>query len=94
MMKILETERWQKGTNPHEIVLLQQQQEEDKVGSTTTQETKSANSSAVGPPKGMALMRIPPVNTGVPHPEARKAEGRDEYERSEAWLLPRGWIPF
>jgi hypothetical protein len=28
MMKILEAERWLKGTNPREVVLLQQQQDE------------------------------------------------------------------
>jgi hypothetical protein len=36
----------------------------------------------------------PPDNTGAPHLEARKAEGRDECERSKAWLLPRRSIPF
>jgi hypothetical protein len=55
MMKILEAERWKKGANPHEIALLQQQREGDKIGSTTAQETKSASSSAVRPPEGMAL---------------------------------------
>jgi hypothetical protein len=94
MMKILEAERWQKSANPRKVALLQQQQEEDKIGSTTAQETKSASSPAVRPPEGVALTRIPPVNTGVPHPEARKAEGRDECKRSEAWLLPEGWTPF
>ena len=89
MMKILEAERWQKSANPHEVVLLQQQQEEDKIGSTTAQETKSASSPAVRP-LGVALTRIPPANTGAPHPEARKAKGRDECKRSEAWLLPEG----
>jgi hypothetical protein len=93
-MKILEAERWQKSTNPHEVALLQQQQEEDKIGSTTAQETKSASSSAVRPSEGVALTWIPPVNTGAPHPEAQKAKGRDECERSEAWLLPGGWTPF
>jgi hypothetical protein len=39
---------------------------------------------------GVALTRIPPANTGAPHPEAQKAEGHDEYKRSEAWLLPEG----
>jgi hypothetical protein len=89
MMKILEVERWQKSVNPHEVALLQQQQEEDKIGSTTTQETKSASSLAVRP-LGVPLTRIPPTNTGVPHPEARKVEGRGECKRSEAWLLPEG----
>jgi hypothetical protein len=32
----------------------------------------------------------PPANTGAPHLEARKAEGRDECQKSEAWLLPGG----
>jgi hypothetical protein len=32
MMKILETERWLKGANPREVVLLQQQQDEGNVG--------------------------------------------------------------
>jgi hypothetical protein len=88
MMKILEAERWQKSANPHEVVLLQQQQE-DKIGSTTVQEMKSASSPVVRPLE-VALTRIPPANTGVPHPEARKAEGRGECKRSEAWLLPEG----
>jgi hypothetical protein len=35
-------------------------------------------------------MRIPPANTGAPHLEAQKAEGRGEGKRSEAWLLPEG----
>jgi hypothetical protein len=26
----------------------------------------------------------------LPHPEARKAEGRGKCKRSEAWLLPEG----
>jgi hypothetical protein len=90
MIKILEAERWQKNANPREVALLQQQQEEDKIGSTTAQEMKSASSPAVRQPEGVALTRIPPVNTGAPHPEARKVEGRDECKRSEAWLLPEG----
>jgi hypothetical protein len=45
---------------------------------------------AVRPPEGVALTWIPPVNTGAPHPEAQKVEGRDECKRSEAWLLPEG----
>jgi hypothetical protein len=32
MMKILEAERWLKGANPREVVLLQQQQDEGNVG--------------------------------------------------------------
>jgi hypothetical protein len=32
MMKILEVERWLKGANPREVVLLQQQQEEGNAG--------------------------------------------------------------
>jgi hypothetical protein len=36
----------------------------------------------------------PLENTGAPHLEARKAEGRDECERSKAWLLPGRSIPF
>jgi hypothetical protein len=94
MMKILEAKRWQTGANPHEIALLQQQQEEDKISSASAQEMKSASSPMVRPSEGVALTRTPPVNTSAPHPEARKVEGRDECERSEAWLLPGGWIPF
>ena len=88
-MKILEAERWQKSANPHEVALLQQQQEEDKIDSTAVQETKSASSPAVRP-LGVALTRIPLANTDAPHPEARKAEGRSECKKSEAWLLPEG----
>jgi hypothetical protein len=90
MMKILEAERWQKSANPHEVALLQQQQEEDKIDRTTALETKSASSPAVRPLWGVALTRIPPANTGVPHPEAWKVEGRGECKRSKAWLLPEG----
>jgi hypothetical protein len=43
---------------------------------------------------GVALTQIPPANIDVPHPEARKAEGRGECKKSEAWLLPEGWTPF
>jgi hypothetical protein len=93
-MKILEAERWQKSDNLHEVVLLQQQQEEDKIDSTTTQKMKSASSPAVRPPEGVALTWILPVNTGAPHPEARKVERCDECKRSEAWLLPGGWTLF
>jgi hypothetical protein len=32
VMKILEAERWLKGTNPREVVLLQQQQQEGNTG--------------------------------------------------------------
>jgi hypothetical protein len=32
MMKILEAERWLKGANPREVVLLQQQQDEGNMG--------------------------------------------------------------
>jgi hypothetical protein len=39
-------------------------------------------------PKATALTRIPPENTGAPHLEARKVEGRDGCKGSEAWLLP------
>jgi hypothetical protein len=91
MMKILEAERWQKSTNPHEVALRQQQQEEDKIGSTIAQETKS--SPAVRP-LGAPLTRILPANTGALHPKARKAEGRGEWKRSEAWLLPGRSAPF
>ena len=93
-MKILEAERWQKSANPHEVVLLQQQQEEDKIDSTTAQKTKSASSPAVRPPERVALTWILPVNIGVPHLEARKAERCDECKKGEAWLLPGGWTPF
>jgi hypothetical protein len=89
MMKILEAERWQKSANPPEVALLQQQQEEDKIDNTTAQETKSMSSPA-DRPLGVALMRIPPANTGTPHPEEWKAEGRGECKKSEAWLLPGG----
>jgi hypothetical protein len=44
--------------------------------------------------EGAALTRIPPENTGAPHLEAQKTEGRDEYKRSEAWLLPGRSTPF
>jgi hypothetical protein len=94
MMKILEAERWQKSANPHEVAPLQQQQEEDKISSTTAQETKSASSPAVRPLGKVTLMRIPPANTGAPHPEVRKAEGRGECKKSETWLLPGGWTLF
>jgi hypothetical protein len=90
MMNILEVERWQKGANPHEVAPLQQQQEEDKIGSTTAQETKSASSPAVRPLGMVTLTRIPPANTGEPHPEVRKAEGCGECKKSKAWLLPGG----
>jgi hypothetical protein len=89
MMKILEAERWQKSANPHEVALHQQQQEEDKIDSTTAQETKSTSFPTVRP-LGVALTRIPLANTDAPHLEARKAEGRGECKRSEAWLLPEG----
>jgi hypothetical protein len=90
MMKILEAERWLKSANLHEVMLLQQQQQEDKIDSPTA----SASSSTVRPPEGMALTWFPPANTGAPHPEARKAEGREGCKRIEAWLLPERSIPF
>jgi hypothetical protein len=90
MMKILEAERWRKSANPHEVAPLQQQQEEDKTGSTTALETESASSPAVRPLGEVALTWIPPANTGAPHLEARKAEGRDECKRSKTWLLLEG----
>jgi hypothetical protein len=90
MIKILEAERWLKSANLHEAMLLQQQQEEDKVDSPTV----SAGSPTVRTPEGMALTRIPPANTGTPHPEARKAEGHKGCKRSEAWLPPERSIPF
>jgi hypothetical protein len=80
MMKILEAERWLKSANLHEVVLLQQQQEEDKADSPTA----SAGSPTVRPPDGTALTRIPPANTGAPHPEAQKAKGREGCKRSKA----------
>jgi hypothetical protein len=45
-------------------------------------------------PEETALAWIPPKNTGVPHLEARKAEGRDGHKRSEACLLPGRSTPF
>jgi hypothetical protein len=45
-------------------------------------------------PKGTTLMWIPPKNTGAPHLEARKAEGRDECKRGKAWLLLERSTPF
>jgi hypothetical protein len=90
MMKILEAERWLKSANLHEVMLLQQQQEEDKVDSPTA----SAGSPTERPLEGVAMTRFPPANTGAPHPEARKVEGREGCKRSEAWLLPERLIPF
>jgi hypothetical protein len=54
----------------------------------------SVSSPAVRSPEEAALTRIPPENTGAPHLEAWKAEGRDECKRSEAWLLPGRSTPF
>jgi hypothetical protein len=34
MMKILEAERWLKGTNPRKVVLLQQQQDKSNAGAS------------------------------------------------------------
>jgi hypothetical protein len=66
--------------NPHEVVLLQQQQEEGKtIGIATGTSSPAVRS---------------PENTGTPHLEARKAEGRDEDERSKAWLVPWRLVPF
>jgi hypothetical protein len=45
-------------------------------------------------PEGAALAQIPLENTGAPHLEARKAEGRDECKWSVAWLLPGRSTPF
>jgi hypothetical protein len=45
-------------------------------------------------PEETALTRIPPENTGAPHLEAQKAEGRDGSKRSEACLLPGRSTPF
>jgi hypothetical protein len=45
-------------------------------------------------PEGVALTWTSLENTGAPHLEAWKAEGRDEGERSKAWLLPEKSIPF
>jgi hypothetical protein len=45
-------------------------------------------------PEGTTLTRIPPENTGAPHLEARKAEGRDGRKRSEACLLLGRSTPF
>jgi hypothetical protein len=67
-----------------------QQQEEGKTAGTTT----GASSPAVRSPEGVALTRTSPENTGAPHLEARKAKGRDESERSKAWLLLGRSIPF
>jgi hypothetical protein len=61
-------------------MLLQQQQEEGK----TTDIATGASSPAVRSPE----------NTGTPHLEAQKAEGRNEDERSEAWLVPGRSAPF
>jgi hypothetical protein len=48
-----------------------QQQEEGKTTGTAT----SAGSLAVRSPKGVALMRTSPENTGAPHLEAQKRKG-------------------
>jgi hypothetical protein len=80
MMKILEAERWLMSANPHEVVLLQQQQEEGK----TTGIATGASS-----PMVRSL-----ENTGTPHLEAQKAEGRKEDEKSKAWLVPGRSVPF
>jgi hypothetical protein len=90
MMKILEAEWRRKDTNPHGVAPLQQQQEEGKIDDTTT----SARSPTVKSPEETALTRILPENTGAPHLEARKAEGRDGRKRSEASLLTRVSAPF
>jgi hypothetical protein len=90
VMKILEAECWWKDANPHGVAHLQQQQEEDKIGDTTT----CARSPTVKSPEGTTLTRIPSENTGAPHLEAWKAEGRDGHKRSEACLLPGRSTPF
>jgi hypothetical protein len=45
-------------------------------------------------PEETALTWIPPENTGAPHLEARKVEGRGGCKWSEAWLLPGRSTPF
>jgi hypothetical protein len=90
MMKILEVEGRRKDANPHGVALLQWRQEEDKIGGTTT----GARSPTVKSPEEMTLTRIPLENTGAPHLEVRKVEGRDGRKRSEACLLPGGSAPF
>jgi hypothetical protein len=44
--------------------------------------------------EGTTLTWISPEDTGASHLEARKAEGRKEGEKSQAWLLAGGSIPF
>jgi hypothetical protein len=71
-MKILEVERWRKGTNPHEVVLLRQQQEKGKIGSAITQETRSVSSPAAKSLRGKALAQILPPNIVALHPGKRR----------------------
>jgi hypothetical protein len=57
-----------------------QQQEEGETAGTNI----GASSPAVRSLEEVALMRTSPENTGAPHLEAQKAEGRDEGERGKA----------
>jgi hypothetical protein len=90
MMKILEAEQWWRAPTSSRLCSSKQQQEEGKTTGTTT----GASSPTVRSPEGAALTLTSPENTGAPHLEAQKAKGRDEGERSKAWLLPGRSVPF
>jgi hypothetical protein len=57
MMKILEAERWLKGANPREVMLLQQQQDEGNVGAPHLGARKVEGRDAWGECEGMATAR-------------------------------------
>jgi hypothetical protein len=102
-MKILEAERWWKGANPHEVVLLRQQQEEGEIGSAIAQEAKSASSPAATSPRGKALAWTLPSNASALHPveqsrdlegkgaqRARRRKGTTSGREAKACLLLKG----
>jgi hypothetical protein len=64
------------------------------MGLHSSNNNKKKTRSVVISPEETALTRIPPENTGAPHLEARKVEGRGRCNWSEAWLLPGRSTPF
>jgi hypothetical protein len=96
MMKILEAERWLKGANPHEVVLLQRQQDEGNAGAPRPGARKVEGRDAGGECEGMATARgIDPFLKAALPTRILKRHGQSLHRRAPGVLPLRhgGWVP-
>jgi hypothetical protein len=96
LMKILEAERWLKGTNFREVALLQRQQDESNAGAPHLGARKMEGRNALGECEGMAAIQggRPLFKGDSPH--LRPQASRTKFSPTRSKVLPLrhgGWVP-